>query len=72
MPHLLDAGGPDDEMVTIDAECFAETTLAWGIEIVPLGSEAVAEVWLPKSQCERDGEKRWSIPAWLAHKLGVV
>jgi len=72
MPHVLDAGGPDDTMVTIDADCFAETSLAWGIHIMPLGEEKIKKVWLPKSQCERESEYRWSVPLWLAEKNRMV
>lgn len=61
-----------DETITIDADCFAETSLAWGIYIVPLGEEKTKEVWLPKSQCERESENRWSVPLWLAEKHKMV
>jgi hypothetical protein len=59
-------------MVTIDADCFAETSLAWGIRVVPLGEEKVHEIWLPKSQCEREAQSRWSVPLWLAEKHRMV
>jgi hypothetical protein len=64
--------GPDDEMVEIDADCFAETSLAWGIVIVPLGSEKETQVWLPKSISQRKSDTRWEVPLWLAEKHKMV
>lgn len=54
------------------AECFHETTLAWGVRVVPMGVEKEQELWLPKSICRREDNGVFVLPLWLAEKANLV
>jgi hypothetical protein len=55
----------NDDILIRDARLIAETDEAWLVEI------DLEEHWLPKSQCEFDGENA-SIPLWLANKKDII
>lgn len=54
------------------ADCFAETGLAWGVRVVPMGKDDEIEIWLPKSQCERETERLFRVPTWLMKKHDLI
>ena len=53
------------DLVEIDAEVRGETAKAWRI------SDGDREVWLPKSQVERDGST-FTMPEWLAKEKELI
>jgi len=55
------------DLVDIAAELRAETPKAWLI------FDGAVEVWLPKSQVERDADAgTFAMPEWLAIAKGLV
>ena len=61
-----------EELEDLVADCFAETGLAWGVRVVPMGHSDEIEVWLPKSQCERETERLFRVPTWLLRKHDLM
>lgn len=58
---------PDDienEPVVVEGKLIHETNKAW---LVKIGAR---EMWLPKSQCQYDGDE-FLVPSWLADKKGL-
>jgi hypothetical protein len=55
-----------DEMRAFQCEFLAETERAW---LLSIGDE---EIWLPKSQCEFEGEDQVLVPLWLARKRSLA
>ena len=53
-------------LVDIAAEVRRETERAW------LVFDGEREVWLPKSQCERNPDKTFTMPEWLASEKELI
>ena len=62
----------DEEEFELMADCFHETTLAWGVHVVPMGAEKQIELWLPKSLCRREDNGVFVLPLWLAEKHNLT
>jgi hypothetical protein len=61
----------DDEvkpsnLIDVGAEVRRETDKAW------LVFDGAREVWLPKSQCERNPDKTFTMPEWLAVEKELI
>lgn len=54
------------DLVDVAAEVRRETDKAWLI------FDGDREVWLPKSQCERNHDKTFTMPEWLANDKGLI
>ena len=54
------------DLVDIAAEVRRETDKAWLI------FDGHREVWLPKSQCEANPDKTFTMPEWLANEKGLL
>jgi hypothetical protein len=54
------------ELVDITAEVRGETDAAWRI------FDGSKTEWVPKSQCENNGDGTFSMPIWLAKEKGFI
>lgn len=56
------------DLIEIDETVRVETNNAYGVDDP---NDCANLIWLPKSQCEFDGEKI-TLPEWLAIEKGLV
>jgi len=56
-----------EKILDIEVELLHETPAAYRVASCTTGKVA----WVPKSQCELDGESL-QLPAWLAEEKGLV
>lgn len=57
---------PDSKLTDIAAELRHETERAYLI------FDGAQEVWLPKSQAERNSDGTFTLPEWLAKEKGLI
>lgn len=57
---------PDSKLTDIMAEPRHETPRAWLI------FDGGTQVWLPKSQAERNDDGTFTLPEWLAKEKGLI
>jgi hypothetical protein len=57
---------PRPELVDIDAEKRGESPLAFRLH------DGSKTEWVPKSQCEDNGDGTWTMPRWLAKEKGFI
>lgn len=57
---------PDSKLTDIAAQLRHETDRAYLI------SDGATEVWLPKSQAERNDDGTFTLPEWLAREKGLI
>lgn len=55
-----------DRLTDVAVEIKHETQAAW------LVHDGDQDVWLPKSQCEDNGDGTFTLPEWLAIEKGLV
>jgi hypothetical protein len=58
-------GSTGDKAYIDVEELVHETEMAW---LFLINGE---EVWMPKSQCDYDGETSLAVPTWLLEKKGI-
>jgi hypothetical protein len=56
----------DVKLTDIAVEVRHESPKAW------LVFDGAREVWLPKSQCERNPDNTFTMPYWLAREKGLI
>jgi hypothetical protein len=56
----------DAKLCDIAAELRHETKAAYLI------FDGARQVWLPKSQCQRNDDSTWTLPFWLARDKGLI
>ena len=56
----------DEDCVECEGDIVAETDKAWLVEF-----DGGLQEWLPKSQCDYDGDGVFFVPTWLARKKGL-
>lgn len=56
----------DGRLTDIAANVHMETARAWLI------NDGFKEVWIPKSQCERNDDGTFTMPEWLAKEKGLI
>lgn len=60
-------GAGKSDLIDIACVVLMETAKAWRVDA---GGEA--PVWLPKSQCEVNGDGTVTMPEWLALEKGLI
>ena len=63
---LSDREVQKSDLTDIACEVRRETERAW------LVSDGYAEVWLPKSQVENNGDGTFTLPEWMAREKGPI
>jgi len=63
---------PTDDLEDFVADFVTETGLAWCVRAVPMGKQEPIDIWLPKSQCERESDRLWRVPVWLLRKHDLI
>lgn len=56
----------DEKLTDIALQVRRETSKAW------LVTDGDVEVWLPKSQCELNGDGTFTMPEWLAIEKELI